>query len=1134
MEKRIILCMFFFTLLASLASAQVTHVAVGSVTPSVGSSDVDEAVILKSRYYHPEDAGKIESASLWIDVTQPLSKRTHSSVHAGVVKDGGTYSYYGIRYTGGTQQCGIDAEPRHCYKNYVWDVGGFAVGSNSWIYFNHDENLRDTTSATENTIGRYRAKSVTEIATNTLEVEWEIEFSVFFRDRLLQVYQSLIDDVGNILQTNDRPYWHEVGTWRVGNSAQTEIFSHGFETQSELNGWSIFGGANTLLSSEHSYRGGKSVRASQQSQFERDLGSSRQGVTSLFFFDDMDTSNGFYIAVSNKDRSRWEEQSTHTIAVGVVPSVSTGYYAYKGRLEYISTGGNIASGSDNLWQATPVKRTYGWHKVSFWVTETGAWATIDDVEQEIYPFSLNSIYPKPQSNGEIWLSSDWEMTDFRYIRMGSVSDTGQTWFDEVEVLNLPALPVPVSSLDTYEGALRWENYFKALWLDSYEEVVMFGNMQDWTQEHCTHYEGQPCKSWLWGELAGMVSAMYSRYKVTGLPYYKEKADEVYAFVLDNAYEGWNWADESATTHASTESQNLQQGVDTGWGVMPAELRAEVFTLMTRHLDYLMTHPNFVGFERKALIGDSSGEDYAWGPLYGAAMMGLYFSDHPHAGRWMDFGQEMAMKVFSTDADEPCEFCSGGVVGVKTIYAPGDNLQDCQYNTDPTLSQDCFCKGDRAQLPAAHDFSYLFDNHDYHPHPGYMGGSMAGALSFITQVNTMNRIRGTDIEVPEGFYHNLLPVWHRLTEFFDFRRGRYEDDKIYRIRRKEFCDGDDSSIYLTDRGPYDQDADNIFRTSGTDDWGILPDFTPNDWMIYKDVFGQSEVVFDNINMVDFTSKKWFWQHAHFLGQPVSVGLFFTDDTDLWCDWENPFCLLKQGKLWNWDRINPWYLSTITLARVEPDKIPPLKVCEENIFKKQVWSGGGISWACPADVKKEGSQSLSLTASQYTDAELYSPLIAVEPDSQYTVSYWVKTQNLVPSSAQVHGRIVAAQYNSEALESDAVNVNRIDAGFSSGENVEGTTGWAQKSYSFTTSQNTAYVRFRAPLGLSGTARGTVWFDDVQFAGSDAFDLDNDGDVDINDVLALAGHWGETSGGIGDLNKDNKVNIRDLVLLARNIGE
>lgn len=52
--------------------------------------------------------------------------------------------------------------------------------------------------------------------------------------------------------------------------------------------------------------------------------------------------------------------------------------------------------------------------------------------------------------------------------------------------------------------------------------------------------------------------------------------------------------------------------------------------------------------------------------------------------------------------------------------------------------------------------------------------------------------------------------------------------------------------------------------------------------------------------------------------------------------------------------------------------------------------------------------------------------------------------------------------------------------------------------------------------------------------AFDLDEDGDVDLNDVLALVSHWGETSGGTGDLNSDNKVNIRDLVLLARNIGE
>lgn len=52
-------------------------------------------------------------------------------------------------------------------------------------------------------------------------------------------------------------------------------------------------------------------------------------------------------------------------------------------------------------------------------------------------------------------------------------------------------------------------------------------------------------------------------------------------------------------------------------------------------------------------------------------------------------------------------------------------------------------------------------------------------------------------------------------------------------------------------------------------------------------------------------------------------------------------------------------------------------------------------------------------------------------------------------------------------------------------------------------------------------------------DPFDLDEDGSVGLSDVLALVKHWGETSGGTGDLNNDNKVSLWDLVLLARNIS-
>ena len=93
----------------------------------------------------------------------------------------------------------------------------------------------------------------------------------------------------------------------------------------------------------------------------------------------------------------------------------------------------------------------------------------------------------------------------------------------------------------------------------------------------------------------------------------------------------------------------------------------------------------------------------------------------------------------------------------------------------------------------------------------------------------------------------------------------------------------------------------------------------------------------------------------------------------------------------------------------------------------------------------------------------------------MSYWVKT-NLAIDNAEVYGRVIPAQYNNLAQENDGVNENRIDAGFTLGENVGGETDWVFKFYTFKTNENTYYVRLRAPLGLAGRAMGQVWFDEV----------------------------------------------------------
>ena len=155
---------------------------------------------------------------------------------------------------------------------------------------------------------------------------------------------------------------------------------------------------------------------------------------------------------------------------------------------------------------------------------------------------------------------------------------------------------------------------------------------------------------------------------------------------------------------------------------------------------------------------------------------------------------------------------------------------------------------------------------------------------------------------------------------------------------------------------------------------------------------------------------------------------------------------------------------------------LKICEENLLKKKIWEGD-LNWSCDTTTKKIGNSSLSLFSSNFSNAEVYSLLIRVEPNKFYKVSYWVKTENLQAQDAQVYGRVVTAQYNQNAKEEDEINQNRIDSGFGLGENVGGTSDWAKKSYIFKTNSGIRYIRLRAPIGLMGKAKGRVWYDELK---------------------------------------------------------
>lgn len=159
------------------------------------------------------------------------------------------------------------------------------------------------------------------------------------------------------------------------------------------------------------------------------------------------------------------------------------------------------------------------------------------------------------------------------------------------------------------------------------------------------------------------------------------------------------------------------------------------------------------------------------------------------------------------------------------------------------------------------------------------------------------------------------------------------------------------------------------------------------------------------------------------------------------------------------------------------------CSQLFTKTKVWGGAELSSECSQEDAIVSNSSLHLAAADFSDSEVYSKLISVQPNTKYTVSYWVKTKDLQPSDAKVLGRIIFAEYDKDAQETDDVaSDSRITRGFSLGPNIWESTPWTKIEYEFVTKPNTMFVRLRAPMGLDGHAKGNVWFDGIELKLTD----------------------------------------------------
>ncbi len=163
------------------------------------------------------------------------------------------------------------------------------------------------------------------------------------------------------------------------------------------------------------------------------------------------------------------------------------------------------------------------------------------------------------------------------------------------------------------------------------------------------------------------------------------------------------------------------------------------------------------------------------------------------------------------------------------------------------------------------------------------------------------------------------------------------------------------------------------------------------------------------------------------------------------------------------------SRTALALIQPP-------CREILVNTRVWQGA-LTRACLPEARGAGTLALEIAAADWSIVEVYSALIAVEPNRTYEVAYWIRT-DLEVNGADLYGRVVAAQYSATAQETQPVTDSRLDTGFGLGASVGGVTPWTYQTYVFTTLPDAAFVRLRGLLGGPvGTARGKMWLQAVR---------------------------------------------------------
>jgi len=203
-------------------------------------------------------------------------------------------------------------------------------------------------------------------------------------------------------------------------------------------------------------------------------------------------------------------------------------------------------------------------------------------------------------------------------------------------------------------------------------------------------------------------------------------------------------------------------------------------------------------------------------------------------------------------------------------------------------------------------------------------------------------------------------------------------------------------------------------------------------------------------------------------------------------------------------------------------------EETTVGPEEWDttvySGEAEHTFTAEEANSGDQGVRISSTEGADAS-WNQTVEVEPDTEYTLSGWIKTENVenLEDTGFVDITPVGAALNVDEVGGASDADVRTDG-------ITGTTDWAEVSVTFNSGSNSE-LTVNGLFGGWGESTGTAWYDDLSLEDPDGNDLlSNPGFESGSATPQPVGWTAHTWGGEGEFtldesesrNGDNSVRI------------